>query len=145
MESDLLSDSAEACPTSQLCEICQSRPKLYKCPRCSFFTCSLECCKRHKVSMDCNGKRDRTSFISSKDFNDSSLRNDFHFLEDILQIKHTAKRTHTVNFCGDKTEKRARSDKSRMAVSSTDLFMKSYQCLDSYSKGVKHLFHAVSA
>ena len=31
------------------CEICNSSPKQYKCPRCSRLTCSLNCCKRHKV------------------------------------------------------------------------------------------------
>ena len=31
------------------CQICHTNPKLYKCPRCSCLTCSLQCCKQHKV------------------------------------------------------------------------------------------------
>jgi hypothetical protein len=31
-----------------LCEMCKSVPRIYKCPRCSVVTCSLECCKQHK-------------------------------------------------------------------------------------------------
>lgn len=34
-----------------LCEICLDKEKKYKCPRCSIFTCSLECCKYHKIKV----------------------------------------------------------------------------------------------
>jgi hypothetical protein len=33
------------------CEICNNSPKQYKCPRCSRLTCSLNCCKQHKVTI----------------------------------------------------------------------------------------------
>ena len=31
------------------CQICNENLKQYKCPRCSCLTCSLQCCKQHKV------------------------------------------------------------------------------------------------
>lgn len=46
-EGDL--DQPEIHPKEEtLCQICLKAPKAYKCPRCSLFTCSLECCKEHK-------------------------------------------------------------------------------------------------
>lgn len=50
--------------------------------------------------MDCSGKRDRVEFVPNKSFNEVNLRNDFHFLEDILQTKDTAKRTYN-QYCGN--------------------------------------------
>jgi HIT zinc finger len=37
--------------TSKLCMVCEEAPKQYKCPRCDYFTCSLKCCKQHKVEV----------------------------------------------------------------------------------------------
>ena len=81
------------------CHICNEADRMYKCPRCSTFTCSLECCKKHKQIMNCNGKRDQTEFVNIRDFTGSHLRNDFHFLEDVLQSKDRAKRTISTK-CG---------------------------------------------
>ena len=36
---------------SSLCMVCEDAPKQYKCPRCDYFTCSLICCKQHKVEV----------------------------------------------------------------------------------------------
>jgi len=41
----------------------------------------------------CNGQRDRTEFVNISKFNDKNLRNDYHFLEDVLQTKGSAERT----------------------------------------------------
>mmetsp|Transcript_2590 Transcript_2590/g.2700 ORF Transcript_2590/g.2700 Transcript_2590/m.2700 type:complete len:477 (-) Transcript_2590:280-1710(-) len=84
-----------------LCMVCESSQRQYKCPRCDYFTCSLKCCKQHKLETECNGKRDRTAFISVQDFQEKNLRSDFHFLEDILQTKDSAVRTLNLN-CGGK-------------------------------------------
>ena len=75
-----------------LCEICKENDRKYKCPACSLFTCSLECCKQHKIQLNCTGKRDRVSFVRSRDYKESHLINDFHFLEDVLQTKERGKR-----------------------------------------------------
>ena len=90
---------AEEFPQNFLCEICCLSRRQYKCPRCSVFSCSLECCKRHKVERACDGRRDRTSYVSMQTFSNSTLRNDYHFLEDVLQTKDSAKRTLAFN-CG---------------------------------------------
>ena len=41
----------------------------------------------------CNGLRDRTEYVGISKFTEKNLRNDYHFLEDVLQTKGTAKRT----------------------------------------------------
>lgn len=34
-----------------LCMVCESVQRQYKCPRCDYFTCSLKCCKQHKLEV----------------------------------------------------------------------------------------------
>ena len=74
------------------CQICQKKTSLYCCPRCSIRTCSLSCCQTHKLQNNCNGKRDRTAFVSLTQFSDSNLQSDFHFLEDVLTVSERVKR-----------------------------------------------------
>ena len=74
------------------CMVCNAKPFVYKCPRCSYLTCSLECCKKHKLERDCNGKRDKTAFVSVREYKDKALLSDYHFLEDTLQTKMAAQR-----------------------------------------------------
>ena len=38
--------------TNLVCEMCSEGQRLYKCPRCSLFTCSLKCCNDHKVKVN---------------------------------------------------------------------------------------------
>lgn len=83
-----------------MCVICQIHPRQYKCPRCDVVTCSLDCCKRHKIDSQCNGRRDRTSFVGIQNFDEKHLRSDFHFLEDVLQTKDSATRT-LYRSCGE--------------------------------------------
>jgi len=33
------------------CSVCKDNQGLYCCPRCSIFTCSLECCLKHKLEV----------------------------------------------------------------------------------------------
>ena len=75
-----------------LCGICEKNKFNYKCPRCYMLTCSLDCCKQHKVQYSCNGQRDRTSYLSIQQFTESQIQSDFHFLEDVLQSKNRALR-----------------------------------------------------
>lgn len=37
--------------TSKLCMVCEESPMQYKCPRCDYLTCSLKCCKQHKIEV----------------------------------------------------------------------------------------------
>ncbi|KAJ1390648.1 hypothetical protein B484DRAFT_307592, partial [Ochromonadaceae sp. CCMP2298] len=75
------------------CEVCGLLPRLYKCPRCAAFSCSLACCKTHKSRSGCSGLRDRTQYVPCSALGERHLRSDFHFLEDLLQVKQRAKRT----------------------------------------------------
>ena len=72
------------------CEECGEAAALYLCPRCSFRSCSLACCKAHKSRLDCNGKRDRTAYTRS--MTDDTLRSDYHFLEEVLGTVDSSKR-----------------------------------------------------
>mmetsp|Transcript_451 Transcript_451/g.973 ORF Transcript_451/g.973 Transcript_451/m.973 type:complete len:172 (-) Transcript_451:576-1091(-) len=74
------------------CSQCSALETKYRCPRCFLRTCSLECCKKHKVENDCSGKRDRTSFTAIKDFTDATLSSDYVFLEEALRLKNNVKR-----------------------------------------------------
>lgn len=90
------------------CEICSNKTAIYCCPRCSIRTCSLACCRSHKIKsapdddenehaqndVICNGKRDRTKFCSLKKFSDSQLASDYHFLEDVLKVSDSSKRIY---------------------------------------------------
>ncbi len=51
------------------------------------------------LQLNCDGKRDRVKFIGSKEMKETHLRNDYHFLEDVLQTKGRAKRTF-LKSCG---------------------------------------------
>lgn len=74
------------------CMVCSQAVKQYKCPACSIFTCSLMCCKKHKVQSGCTGKRDRASYVSMQQYNERNLVQDYHFLEDVLQTKQRGSR-----------------------------------------------------
>jgi hypothetical protein len=87
------------------CAICSLRPSLYKCPGCSITTCSCDCVKQHKLQNGCNGKRNRAKYVSKNCFTDKTLRSDYHFLEDTLQLRTSAKRTAGKSFGGGLTSK----------------------------------------
>ena len=74
----------------RMCEVCCADEGRYKCPRCSMFTCSLSCCKQHKKTNNCSGKRDKTAFVDMQTYSERDLRSDYHFLEDVLQSKNRA-------------------------------------------------------
>lgn len=142
-----------------MCMVCDAVPKQYKCPRCSIFTCSLICCKKHKTTSKCNGIRDRTTYVQLNEFNRNNLRNDYHFLEDVLQLKNSAKRSVMVTSTGkdgkgnsntgnaykrgNKRNQRHKKDDEIDAVVATPLIDKTLQALDSYTAGVKKFVHAV--
>jgi len=94
----------------KLCEICAINPRQYKCPRCFVMTCSLQCCRKHKIKSSCTGQRDRAAYVSIQGFEEKTLRSDFHFLEDILQSKDSAKRV-LLSSCGG-VRKHSRDDES---------------------------------
>ena len=74
------------------CQMCLLNNSIYRCPSCFYRTCSLKCCLLHKQQTSCTGKRDRAGFVPLRDFSDSTLASDFHFLEDVLQQSARGKR-----------------------------------------------------
>lgn len=115
--------------------------------------------------MDCTGIRDRTEYVSSRNFKESHLKSDYHFLEDVLQTKDRAKRTLAQNCGKNKSrllshcyadlllitmfsggEKKApvnKRNKNAKKEEAPQILDETYQRLESYSKSVKSLFHAV--
>lgn len=68
-------------PSCQACGVAESR---YRCPACSFRTCSLACVKAHKASSGCTGKRARTELVTPlNSFTDHVVLRDFGLLEDV--------------------------------------------------------------
>jgi len=92
-EVSIVDDAEPSAQPVLLCEVCGHGARLYKCPRCAVHSCSLACCKQHKTENACNGKRDRTAYVATAAFDERALRSDFHFLEDVLQRRESAKRT----------------------------------------------------
>lgn len=45
------SSAAVSNDATTLCMVCEDSKKQYKCPRCDYFTCSLKCCKQHKIDV----------------------------------------------------------------------------------------------
>lgn len=74
------------------CQECQGNAALYQCPRCSWKTCSLQCCRRHKERTRCNGKRDKTAYLPLYQMDDQTISSDYHFLEDIIGNVDAGKR-----------------------------------------------------
>jgi len=96
--------------------------------------------------MNCSGVRDRTEFVSSRNFKESDLKNDFHFLEDVLQSKDRAKRTLNQNCGGEKKTPPPTKKKQNIAAADNEIpliLQDTYQRLESYPKSVRNLFQAV--
>lgn len=70
----------------RICEECNDKPSLYQCPGCSIRTCSLHCCQAHKKRTKCTGKRSRGAYLPLCRMNDSTLRSDYFFMEDVLNV-----------------------------------------------------------
>lgn len=66
---------------SALCPYCNANIPIYTCPRCYARTCSVSCCKKHKLYRQCNGERDPAAFVRrSKLMTESAVNRDFNFL-----------------------------------------------------------------
>ncbi|CAM9961810.1 unnamed protein product, partial [Discosporangium mesarthrocarpum] len=83
------------------CEVCKAQDRKYCCPRCQRLTCSLSCCLLHKKQEGCDGKRNRTEYVSMSDFTDTHLRSDFNFLEDALRRVEVGRREMKISFGGE--------------------------------------------
>lgn len=122
------------------CGMCKVKRASYKCPRCSLVSCSLTCCKNHKMAMNCSGQRDRTEYTSVSQFTESHLRDDYHFLEDVMQTKQRAIRTFGVDTDKDKNNPK----KSTTQISHTQSTKKLLRACESRSINVIILSHGMS-
>ncbi|XP_062111173.1 uncharacterized protein LOC133822749 [Humulus lupulus] len=77
---------------SKLCEECKLNDSKYKCPGCSFRSCSLPCVKAHKQRTGCTGKRNRTEFVPLSQFDDNQLISDYNLLEEVKRVSESAQR-----------------------------------------------------
>ncbi|XP_030468665.1 uncharacterized protein LOC115687298 [Syzygium oleosum] len=78
-----------------LCQECEKSPSKYKCPACSFRSCSLPCVNAHKHRTGCSGKRNQTQFVPLSQFNDNVLLSDYNLLEEVKRVTESAHRTRT--------------------------------------------------
>ena len=74
------------------CHVCKTEEAKYTCPRCFTKSCSLKCCKAHKKEDKCNGKRNQIGFVDIKRFDESVLKSDYHFLNNIVRESDAANR-----------------------------------------------------
>uniref|UniRef100_A0A4X2KFL2 Box C/D snoRNA protein 1 n=1 Tax=Vombatus ursinus TaxID=29139 RepID=A0A4X2KFL2_VOMUR len=65
------------------CETCGTEEAKDRCPHCMKCSCSLACVKKHKTELTCNGIREKTAFVSLKQFTEINLLSDYRFLEDV--------------------------------------------------------------
>lgn len=74
------------------CEICNDVDYKYTCPGCNLKTCSVKCCKEHKILKNCNGVRDKTKYIKLTEFSEKELLSDYTFLEEQSRLIDSTKR-----------------------------------------------------
>lgn len=58
----------------QQCLICSVNVPKYTCPKCGMKTCSLNCCLTHKKEFNCDGVRDRLSFVPLKSYSELNFQ-----------------------------------------------------------------------
>lgn len=67
----------------KVCAVCSTNDAIYTCPRCAMRTCSLGCCKAHKLTYKCSGIRNVAAFVDKKDYNYFHFLSDYRFLESV--------------------------------------------------------------
>ncbi|KRX97233.1 Box C/D snoRNA protein 1 [Trichinella pseudospiralis] len=61
------------------CDICKKNAR-YCCPACQARSCSLECVKKHKKLINCDGLACRTRFVSMQNYSTVNFMQDFNIL-----------------------------------------------------------------
>nr|CDS32656.1 box C:D snoRNA protein 1 [Hymenolepis microstoma] len=84
LQKSMLGESVK--PISKKCAVCITNGAKYTCPRCAIRTCSLSCCKSHKLAYNCSGKRDVAAYVDKGDYNYFSFLSDYRFLESIDRL-----------------------------------------------------------
>ena len=101
------------------CCVCGATAPRYRCPRCEQRTCSVGCVRAHKTESGCDGKRDRTAYISIASFSDRQFSSDFYFLEEVAATVRGSRRDPRTAASGRprKSEKRLAKQARRSGVS----------------------------
>ncbi|VDL62096.1 unnamed protein product [Hymenolepis diminuta] len=73
-------------PSPKICAVCTTNKAIYTCPRCAMRTCSLTCCKSHKLTYNCSGRRNVAAYVDRQDYNYFSFLSDYRFLESIDRL-----------------------------------------------------------
>lgn len=92
-----MEEASSSSSSNENCDICALNKHKYKCPRCAMRTCSLVCCKKHKLDTGCSGQRDKTKFVSKEEFNELTILNDYRFLEEQARLIDSAHRDPLVS------------------------------------------------
>eukprot|EP01080_Neovahlkampfia_damariscottae_P005661 gene5661-9477_t len=82
---------------SKLCQICSQKDSKYTCPGCLIKFCSVDCSKKHKEDTKCTGERSKTKYIDLKEFKNSDIVSDYHFLEDTKSLCENSNRHRSKN------------------------------------------------
>uniref|UniRef100_A0A3Q3VLI2 HIT-type domain-containing protein n=1 Tax=Mola mola TaxID=94237 RepID=A0A3Q3VLI2_MOLML len=60
------------------CGVCGSEEAKYRCPACLYYSCSLQCVKKHKEESGCSGIRNKTTFVPLSHFDEMALLSGEH-------------------------------------------------------------------
>ncbi|XP_062511110.1 box C/D snoRNA protein 1-like [Corticium candelabrum] len=74
------------------CSVCGKSDVKYRCPGCNRRTCSLQCVRDHKERWSCDGRRNKTKYISIGKYSDKELLSDYRFLEETSRLADRASR-----------------------------------------------------
>ncbi|TNV74413.1 hypothetical protein FGO68_gene247 [Halteria grandinella] len=76
------------------CQLCMKQEHKYKCPRCLYLTCSLQCSKEHKQQTGCSGQKDHVASLSVRmnDFALSTMKRDLRFLDQAISVSNKTKK-----------------------------------------------------
>lgn len=87
-------DSDNGPERSSLCDGCATAKWSYKCPACSFRSCSLACCQSHKARLNCTGARDHSAFVPCREYSASDYFGDLNYLESVSRFVSSSQRSH---------------------------------------------------
>ncbi len=61
------------------CQYCDIKDWKYKCPKCNFHSCSLECCKSHKEKYSCDGIRSKVEYVPMEKYGYKDLMSGIYY------------------------------------------------------------------
>lgn len=101
------------------CCACNSQDSVsYKCPGCSRKYCSVACCKEHKSTFGCDGKRKRFPYVPLGAFDQKQFLDDYFFLEEVNQkIDNAIRLKPSLNLLKNKHKAKKRKQRNRNTTS----------------------------